>query len=171
MRYCWGLQFSWKFLSALLYICATQSVIFVFTQTSLKPPQKHCWSSLTISNCLFGWNWKYLLLVSVIVFVVFTVFHLFALKFHLICQERAARKDILMFFPVVVPKTNQNFNRHLFLLKNWNNHAPPHLRQWIYLRFEQYLDFHESVLGNWCEGRLIAVYKHYKSTVQTLQFH
>ena len=57
----------------------------------------------------------------VIVFVIFTVMHLFPWGFHQICQERAARfrDDISYVFPPSsCSKTNRNFNCHLFLLKN-----------------------------------------------------
>ena len=85
-------------------ICVKQSVIFVFSQTSLKPPQKHWWSSLTISDCSFRWNWKYLLRIwwSYLSFSQFCIY--FPGDF-----IRFARRELLvsemiflMFFPLVV---------------------------------------------------------------------
>ena len=111
-------------------ICVNQSVIFVFTQTSLKPPQKHWWSSLTISDCSFRWNWKYLLRIwwSYLSFSQFCIY--FPGDFIRFAGRELLVSEMifLMFFPPTsCSKTNRNFNRHLFLPKNWNNHAPPSL--------------------------------------------
>ena len=111
-------------------ICVNQSVIFVFTQTSLKPPQKHWWSSQTISDCSFRWNWKYFLRIwwSDLSFSQFCIY--FPGDFIRFAGRELLVSEMifLMFFPPSsCSKTNRNFNRHLFLLKNWNNHAPPSL--------------------------------------------
>ena len=111
-------------------ICVNQSVIFVFTQTSLKPPQKHWWSSLTISDCSFRWNWKYFLRIwwSDLSFSQFCIY--FPGDFIRFAGRELLVSEMifLMFFPPTsCSKTNRNFNRHLFLPKNWNNHAPPSL--------------------------------------------
>ena len=111
-------------------ICVKQSVIFVFSQTSLKPPQKHWWSSLTISDCSFRWNWKYFLRIwwSDLSFSQFCIY--FPGDFIRFAGRELLVSEMifLMFFPPTsCSKTNRNFNRHLFLPKNWNNHAPPSL--------------------------------------------
>ena len=111
-------------------ICVKQSVIFVFSQTSLKPLQKHWWSSLTISDCSFRWNWKYFLRIwwSDLSFSQFCIY--FPGDFIRFAGRELLVSEMifLMFFPPTsCSKTNRNFNRHLFLPKNWNNHAPPSL--------------------------------------------
>ena len=111
-------------------ICVKQSVIFVFSQTSLKPPQKHWWSSLTISDCSFRWNWKYFLRIwwSDLSFSQFCIYFPGDLIRFAGRELLVSEMIFLMFFPPTsCSKTNRNFNRHLFLPKNWNNHAPPSL--------------------------------------------
>ena len=107
-------------------ICVKQSVIFVFSQTSLKPPQKHWWSSLTISDCSFRWNWKYFLRIwwSDLSFSQFCIYFPGDLIRFAGRELLVSEMIFLMFFPPTsCSKTNRNFNCRLFLLKNWNNHA------------------------------------------------
>ena len=96
----------------------------------------------TLSKTLLKFTCNFKLLVSLKLEVCVVRFSYCICHFHsfaFICLEISSDlpgeswsfqwRYFLCFFPiVVVPKTNRNFNRRLFLLKNWNNPAPPHFR-------------------------------------------
>ena len=85
-----GHQFSWKFLSALLYMCKTKCD-FRFFSNFTQTPSKTLMKFTNNFRLLVSLKLEVFLAHLVVGFVIFTFLHLFPWRSHQICRERAAR--------------------------------------------------------------------------------